>query len=102
MKKKMFISFLMICMVQLSAQSQTERTIRYLVSITEINSEEATKEVDYLLRPIFDVPGKFNPENGKIIFSTKARITKEILEERLLLHGYHLEEFEIKTLNVKL
>ena len=101
-KKRKFASLIMAAVLSFGCYSQTETNIQYHVSIAEIDSEVALKEADYLLRPIFDVPGKFNHENGTILFETNARIKKEQLEERLLMNGYHLEIFEIKQKEVRL
>lgn len=101
-QKRGFTSLIVAVALSFVCYGQTEAKIQYFISIAEIDSEAATKQADYLLRPIFDVPGKFNRQSGIIFFETDARIKKEQLEERLLINGYHLETFEIKLKEAKL
>ena len=95
-QKRKFVSLIVATVLSFGCFGQTNTGIQYYVSIAEIDSEAAVKEADYLLRPIFDVSGKYNSENGIILFETNARIKREQLEERLLINGYQLETFEIK------
>ena len=97
-----FASLIVAAILSFSSYGQTNYSIQYSISIVEIDSEVAVKEADYILRPIFDVPGKFNSENGKILFDTNARIKREQLEERLLMNGYHLQTFEAKRKETRL
>ncbi len=101
-QKRKFASLIVAAILSFGSYGQTESSIQYTISITEIDSEAAVKEADYLLRPIFDVPGKFNREHGIILFETNARIKKEQLEEKLLMNGYHLETFKVKRKEAKL
>ena len=101
-QKRKFASLIVAAILSFGCYGQTESTIQYSISIAEIDSEADVKEADYLLRPIFDVTGKFNSDNGMILFETSARIKKEQLEEKLLMNGYHLETFVIKRKEAKL
>ncbi len=90
---KQFKTFVTLCALLCAFYGQSQERYQYSIGIDEIQSAEATKESDNILRPMFDVPAIFNEDSKLLVFKTSARIEESSLIEKLEKSGFHLNSF---------
>lgn len=92
-KTKQLKTFVALCAFFASFGAQSQEKYQYTIGINEIQTEEAAKESDNYLRPMFDVPAVFQGDTKLLIFKTSARIEESILTEKLEKSGFHLNSY---------
>ena len=92
-KTKQLKTLIAVCALFVSLSAQSQENYQYTIGINEIQTQEAAKESDNILRPIFDVPALFEKNSKLLVFTTSARIEESSLIEKLEQSGFHLNSF---------
>lgn len=92
-KTKLLKTLFAVFALCISLNAQSQEKYQYTIGIDEVQTEEAAKESDDILRPMFDVPALFEKNSKLLVFTTSARIEESSLIEKLEQSGFHLNSF---------
>lgn len=92
-KTKQLKAFAATCALFVTMHAQSQEKYQYSIGIDEIQSAEAAKESDLVLRPLFDVPANFQADTKLLVFTSLARLEEIKLTEKLERSGFHLNSF---------